>query len=157
MEIRRFQPDDGEQIAQLFHETVREVNRRDYSEAQVRAWAPDDLHFRDWVAVCGGCLTYVAVIDGAIAGFAELEPNGHIGCFYCHKKYQRCGVGRKLYATLEKHALDLQLNQLWTEVSITAKPFFEHMGFIVVREQEVYCRGAQFVNYAMQKSLTNHL
>jgi putative acetyltransferase len=30
---------------------------------------------------------YVADDEGVIAGFGELEPNGHIDCFYCHKKY----------------------------------------------------------------------
>ncbi|MGH2415760.1 MAG: hypothetical protein ACRDEA_19130 [Microcystaceae cyanobacterium] len=37
MEIRLFRTQDTEQIAQLFHETVREVNIRDYSNNQVKA------------------------------------------------------------------------------------------------------------------------
>ncbi len=41
MKIRLFDRQDAEQIAQLFHETVREVNIRDYSNNQVQAWAPD--------------------------------------------------------------------------------------------------------------------
>jgi putative acetyltransferase len=153
MEIRLFQPQDADQVAQLFHDTVHEVNRRDYSEAQVRAWAPDDIHFRDWARICSNRFTYLAVQDGAIAGFAELERNGHIGCFYCHKNFQRCGVGRQLYEAIELKALELNLNSLWTESSITARPFFEHMGFIVSKEQQVFCRGAQFINYAMHKQI----
>ena len=37
MIIRLFQPQDVEQIAQLFHNTVRLINLKDYSLAQVRA------------------------------------------------------------------------------------------------------------------------
>ncbi|MFM5900284.1 MAG: hypothetical protein ACKPJH_04260 [Dolichospermum sp.] len=39
------------------------------------------------------------------------------------------------------------------EVSITAKPFFQHWGFTVVKEQEVERRGIKFKNYVMEKYL----
>ena len=153
IEIRLFKAQDAEQIAQLFHETVREVNIRDYSSNQVRLWAPDDLHFRNWVEVCSNRFTYVADDRGVIAGFGELEPNGHIDCFYCHKNYQRCGVGRQIYRAIEAKAVELSVSYLFTEASITAKPFFQRMGFSVVNEQEVTRRGETFINYAMEKLL----
>lgn len=153
LQIRRFQPEDADQIAQLFHQTVREVNLGDYSSEQVKAWAPDDLHFRNWAEVCANRDTYVADDAGVIAGFGELEANGHIDCFYCHKDYQRRGVGRQIYAAIEARARDLKLNRLFVEASITAKPFFERLGFMVVKEQQVTRRGVTFTNYAMEKFL----
>lgn len=167
IEIRRFEGQDAEQLAQLFHDTVRQVNLGDYTSRQVRAWAPDDLQFRDW-AVCAERFTYVAV-DSAVSyrarqggeqnlivGFGELEPSGHIDCFYCHKDYQRRGVGSQIYRALEAKAGELGLNRLFTEASKTAKPFFERMGFSVIRAQQVVCRGELFTNYAMQKQLGSH-
>ena len=47
IDIRLFQKQDAEQIAKLFHQTVREVNINDYSINQVKAWAPDDINFRN--------------------------------------------------------------------------------------------------------------
>ena len=38
--IRDAAPDDDERLIALFRASVREAARRDYSEAQVRAWAP---------------------------------------------------------------------------------------------------------------------
>jgi putative acetyltransferase len=152
--IRLFQPHDADQIAQLFHDTVREINVRDYSIAQVKAWAPDDLHFRNWVEVCSNRFTYVAEHKGTIAGFAELELNGHIDCFYCHKNYQRCGVGSQLYGEIEAKAVELSVDRLFVEVSITAKPFFQRMGFIAVTEQRASCRDETFVNFVMEKFLS---
>lgn len=154
IKIRLFAAPDAEQVAQLFHETVREVNARDYSSAQVRAWAPDDVHFRDWAAVCASRFTYVAEEAGAIAGFAELEPNGHIDCFYCHKDYQRRGVGSQLYQAIEAKALELLISRLFVEVSTTAKPFFQRMGFALIEEQTAPCRGETFINFAMEKTLS---
>lgn len=153
MQVRLFEPQDAEQIARLFHETVRQVNIRDYSVNQVNAWAPDDLYFRDWVKVCSNRFTYVVDDQGVIAGFGELEPNGHIDCFYCHKNYQRCGVGSQIYRAIETKASELSLKRLFVEVSTTAKPFFQHVGFTVVNEQRVSRRGETFVNYVMEKLL----
>ena len=153
IKIRLFQVADAAAIAQLFHDTVHEVNRRDYSKQQLQAWAPDDLNFRNWDEVCANRFTYVAEEDGTIAGFGELEPNGHIDCFYCHKNYQRRGVGRQIYQAIEAQAIQLDLDRLWVEASITAQPFFEQMGFTTVKEQTVTRRGQAFINYVMQKPL----
>jgi putative acetyltransferase len=153
LKIRSFAAADVTQIAQLFHETVREINRCDYSNQQIQAWAPDDLNFRNWLEICSARSTYVAEIADTIVGFAELETNGHIDCFYCHKHYQRCGVGTQLYHAIETEAMTLKLPHLFTEASITAQPFFQRLGFTIVREQQVSCRGEAFTNYVMQKVL----
>lgn len=154
--IRRFQPQDAHQIAQLFHDTIRQVNVRDYTLDQVKAWAPDDLNFRDWVTACSSRLTYVADDNGVIAGFGELETNGHIDCFYCHKDYQGQGVGRRIYQAIETTALDLSCPRLFVEASITARPFFERMGMIQLREQQVWRRGQFLTNIVMEKRLSIH-
>ncbi len=151
LKIRLFRPEDTPQIARLFYDTVRKINIKDYSIAQVKAWATDDLYFRNWTEICSSRFTYVAEKQGLIVGFGELEANGHIDCFYCHKDYQRCGIGSIIYRTIEVKAKKLQLNLVFTEASITAKPFFERMGFVIVGEQQVSCRGENFINYRMEK------
>ncbi|WP_414756472.1 GNAT family N-acetyltransferase [Anabaena sp. CCY 9910] len=153
MKIRLFHIQDAEQIALLFHQTVREVNIRDYSNNQVIAWAPDNIHFRDWAKICSERFTYVADDQGVIAGFGELELNGHIDCFYCHKNYLGMGVGRKIYSAIETKADELGISRLYTEASITAKSFFLRMGFSIIREQQVERRGEYFINFAMEKFL----
>ncbi len=157
MLIRLFQKQDSDRIAQLFHNTVREVNIRDYSPEQVKAWAPDDLYFKDWTENCSNNFTYVAEEEGEIIGFAQLEANGHIDCFYCHKDYQRCGVGTRLYRAIEAKALELKIDRLFVEVSITARAFFKSRGFKVLKEQQVACRGEKLTNFVMEKSLAKYL
>lgn len=157
--IRLFRPQDATQIAQLFHNTVRTINRQDYSLNQVKAWAPDDLYFRDWVKVCASRFTYVAENisgngdqkQGIIIGFAELEIDGHIDCFYVHKDYQSRGVGKSLYQAIESQALKLDCDRLYTEASITAKAFFQRQGFALEQEQQIEVRGEVFKNYRLSK------
>ncbi|WP_414619571.1 GNAT family N-acetyltransferase [Calothrix sp. CCY 0018] len=151
IEIRLFDKQDAEQIAKLFHQTVREININNYSIDQVKAWAPDDIYFRDWASVCSERFTYVADDNGTIAGFGELEFDGDIDCFYCHKNYQRMGVGSKIYHAIEAKARELKIHRLYTEASITAKPFFLRMGFSIMKKQQVERRGESFINYAMEK------
>jgi putative acetyltransferase len=153
LEIRLFQKEDSIQIAQLFHQTVREVNSKDYSTVQVEAWAPEQLNFRNWEQICSSRFTYVAVDRGMILGFAELEPDGHIDCCYCHKNHQRQGIGKSLYRSIEAKAIALNLQLLFVEASITAKPFFQALGFELIKQQEVICRGQVFINFVMEKSI----
>lgn len=153
IKIRPFKKSDADQIAQLYHDTIRQINRADYSEQQVKAWAPDDLHFRDWEKTCSQKHTFVAEEKSKVVGFAELEQNGHIGCFYSHKDYQGQGIGAALFEHLLKEAPALGVHQLTADVSITAKPFFEKIGFEVVEEQQVMLRGETFTNYKISKSL----
>jgi GNAT superfamily N-acetyltransferase len=154
MIIRLFRPEDAEQIAHLFHDTIHAVNLGDYSPAQIQAWAPDDLYFRDWETVCGDRLTYVAEATGQILGFGELKPEGQIDCFYCHQDHIGKGVGTRIYQAIETQAKALKLSTLTVDASITAKPFFQKMGFAVIRSQQVQRRGETLTNYRMQKFLT---
>ncbi|AFY62452.1 GNAT family N-acetyltransferase [Synechococcus sp. PCC 6312] len=161
-QVRRFIPADAPQIAQLFHDTIHRINAQDYCPAQIQAWAPDDLHFCDWASRCGARITFVAIdpvpglamASDKIIGFGELESSGHIGCFYGHWQYQRRGVGRLLYQALENEAITRGLESLRVEASITARPFFERMGFSLIEPQQVFCRGQWLLTNRMLKCLT---
>lgn len=153
MIVRLFQPQDVEQIAQLFRDTVRKINIKDYSSAQVVAWSPDNIYFRDWLKICSTRFTYIAEQGGLIIGFGELEKNGHIDYFYVHYQYQSRGVGKQIYRAIENKAIELNVSRLYVEASITAKPFFIRQGFIEFKEQQVVCRGKKFINYLMEKKL----
>jgi len=43
------------------------------------------------------------------------------------------------------------LKRCYAHVSITAKPFFLHFGFNVVKEQQVNVWGVTLTNYVMEK------
>jgi putative acetyltransferase len=149
--IREFKLEDTEAIMQLFYDTVHRINVRDYSAAQVEAWAPKEMDYEQWRGRLQSKMTYIAELEGKVIGFAELEANGHIDCFYCHADYQRMGVGTALLSQCDRMAAELELEKLFTEASITSRPFFERMGFSVVTPQTVERRGVEFLNYVMVK------
>ena len=94
MKIRTYEIRDTEKIVKLFYDTVHEVNIRDYTTAQVDAWAPADTDIEIWMQSLSSKFTFVAEEGDTIAGFGELEINGHIDRFYCHKDFQRQGIGK---------------------------------------------------------------
>ncbi|NJK68084.1 MAG: GNAT family N-acetyltransferase [Microcoleus sp. CSU_2_2] len=151
MKVRTYEINDTQQIVKLFYDTVHEVNIRDYTKAQVDAWAPADIDIASWTTSLSSKFTFVAEAGAKIVGFGELEANGHIDRFYCHKDFQGKGVGTQILEQIELQAKNLGINKLFTEASITAKPFFANKGFIVIKQQEVERRGQKFINFAMEK------
>ena len=45
------------------------------------------------------------------------------------------------------------IGRIFTEASVTARPFFERRGFRVVSERRVWRQGVELTNFAMEKSL----
>ena len=154
MQIRRYQPSDAEELRQLFFDTIRTVNLRDYSEAQVQAWAPEQVDMTEWHERLAKIRPFVCVIDDVIAGYADVQPSGLIDHFYVHHQRQRQGVGRCLMQAIHDQAARLELTRLHSHVSKTARPFFEAWDFRVVKKQQVSVRGQVLTNYVMEKSLT---
>jgi len=153
MKIRKYQIDDTQQIMDLFYDTVHAINSQDYTKEQVDAWAPRKMDYEKWKKRLISRVTNVAEEDGVIAGFAELQSNGHLDCFYCRKEFIGRGVGGLLLKSVEATARKLRAPALFAEVSITARPFFERRGFQLVKEQEVVVRGVSMKNYVMSKPM----
>ncbi|MEH2287919.1 GNAT family N-acetyltransferase [Nostoc sp.] len=153
MKLRIYEIADTEEIMKLFYDTIHEVNIHDYTQEQVAAWALANMDIEVWIKSLGSKFTYVAEEQDKIIGFGELEANGHINRFYCHKDFQRKGVGKKILEQIELKANSLGVDKLFTEASITAKPFFESQGFIVIKKQEVERIGQKLINFVMEKCL----
>jgi GNAT superfamily N-acetyltransferase len=153
MQIRAFQPADTPILMQLFYDTVHQVNCCDYTPDQLDAWAPQTMSEVDWRSRLSQPMTLVAVQNAEIVGFCELALDGHIGCFYCHYQHQGQGVGTALLDHIEAIARQQSIPRLYTEASITARPFFERRGFETLGAQQVRRQGIVLRNYTMQKIL----
>ncbi|AUV85967.1 GNAT family N-acetyltransferase [Vibrio campbellii] len=151
--IRDFQEEDAPTLWALFFNTVRNVNRRDYTEQQVKAWAQEGFDSQLWLKKMISIQPFVAELNSVIVGYSDVQPSGLVDHFFCHHEYQGQGVGRSLMTHVLKQAEAKGLNRIYSEVSITARPFYEHMGFTVVNEQQIEVRGATLTNYVMERHL----
>ncbi|CAM4422971.1 GNAT family N-acetyltransferase [Paenibacillus typhae] len=156
MIIRTFTEQDISQIVTLFYDTVHSVNKQDYSQEQLNAWASyedESQRLSTWKDALSRNITLVVENNGVITGFADMTLEGYLDRLFVHKDYQRQGIAKALVNTLETEARGLGLTEIRTEASITAKPFFEQAGYKVVRQQVVERKGVKLENYLMLKSL----
>jgi len=99
-----------------------------------------------------GKMPFVAILDGHISGFMELEADGRIDAAYDHPDFQRKGVA-STFERLLAEAAECAVERRYVWASFSAGPFFEHRGFTVVRQNGVLCHGVRITNFAMQKRL----
>ncbi|MEZ8578430.1 GNAT family N-acetyltransferase [Vibrio splendidus] len=149
--IRNYQASDAKALWEIYFHTVRNINVRDYSQEQVKAWAPSDFDSELWQKCLHRIQPFVAELDGCVVGYTDLQPNGLIDHFFCHHEYQGKGVGRALMEHVFQIGSVRGVSRYFSEVSITARPFYDHLGFTVVNEQEVEMRGVKLTNYVMEK------
>ena len=153
MELRRYRSEDLPVLARLFGETVRRVNIRDYTRAQAEAWAAgeaDLLARDDWFR---RLYTLVAVVDGRIAGYGNVDDTGYLDHLFVRWDCQGQGVATALCDALEARCRELGVDAVTVHASRTALPFFLRRGYAVEREQQVPVRGQALTNYAMGKAL----
>ena len=150
-QIRPYQPGEEPLLRELFYSTVHNVNQRDYSVEQREAWAPQRYDANVWAARLAQSEPFVALHNEEIVGFADVQTDGYIDFFFCHQAYQGKGVGKALMKHLLKTGKRYGVKRFYADVSITAKPFFQHYGFEVVRQQQKEVRGAVLTNFLMEK------
>ncbi|HHU27901.1 TPA: GNAT family N-acetyltransferase [bacterium] len=150
MIIRKYRETDINEIAKLFYNTVHDVNRSDYSEEQLNAWASGNVNLESWNNSFLKNHTFVVEINGIITGFGDITTDGYLNMLYIHKNYQRQGIATAICNELEK---SINVNKISVHASITAKGFFEKKGYKVVKSQKVKRKGVYLKNYLMQKEI----
>lgn len=148
MLLRTYEPGDVEEMAALFYETVHCVNIQDYTGTQVDAWASGDVDIDAWNQSFLEHYTLVAVENGRIEGFGDMDLSGYLDRLYVHKDYQKKGIATAICDALEEK---VRPKTITVAASITARPFFEKRGYRVVREQQVERRGVLLTNFVMEK------
>lgn len=152
--VRAYRKADAEAIARLYRETVRAINARDYSPAQIAAWARPEQDAAWWrERLARYPAVFVAERRGEVAGFAETEDSGHVDCLYVHHRHQGAGIGSALLAAVEARAKGRGIRRLFADVSLTAHPFFRAKGFTVLRKTASPHLGEIFELYEMEKHL----
>lgn len=151
MHIRKANESDVDEITDLFYNTIQHVNIRDYSQKQVDDWSSWHENTDRWISKIREQYFIVAVSDDVIVGFASLAVDGYLDFMFVHKDFQRQGVATLLLYEIEKKAIEQGSTSVYSEVSITARPFFESKGYSVEKEQLKKSRNEYMINFVMRK------
>ena len=148
MFIRKYESTDCKELAELFYNTVHTINAKDYTKEQLDAWASGQVDLEKWDQSFQEHFTVVAVENGIIMGFGDIDTTGYFDRLYIHKNNQRKGIATAICDQLESKVQ----GKIVTHASVTAKPFFEKRGYKVLKEQQVVRKEIFLKNYVMEKN-----
>lgn len=153
MLIRDFRAGEEAALRSVFFSSVHELAHQDYSPEQLEAWAPRQYDERLWAQRIREIKPFVAEIEGRVVAYADLQASGYMDHFFVAGSHAGHGVGRALMAHIHQAALQRRIAELFSDVSMTAEPFFARHGFIVELRKPVVIRGVTLFNARMRKQL----
>lgn len=145
---------DIRELRRLFQDTVLTVNAKDYTPEEVKDWASCGDSTAHWEDLLSRFHFLVALNAGKqIVGFASVNGEGYLHSMFIHKDWQRKGIASALLSEMESYAGGRGAGEIISEVSITARPFFERQGYTVRKEQKARANRLELTNFVMTKKL----
>ena len=151
--LRPYVPGDTKRCAEIFRASIEELAAEDYDADQREAWASRADDVAGFGAKLAHELTLLAVIDGAVAGFASLKGADAIDMLFVDPEFARRGAGAALIEALTKLAQARAAKRLTVEASDAARPLFERHGFTAQKRNLVRIGDQWLANTTMTKAL----
>ncbi len=130
--VRLAQPTDAEGISQVILAALHSSNAQDYP-ADVIARVASNFTPDAVLALLTRRVVLVAVQDQAIVATAALDANV-VRSVFVNPMLQGQGIGRLLMLEIELRAREAGVTTLSVPSSLTAEPFYTHLGFHTVRD-----------------------
>lgn len=153
LSIRHARRSDLKEMQELFVNTITTICSEDYSAEQIKVWTSSIENKQRWTDKLTSQHFLIAELDHKIVGYASLEHNDYVDFLYVHKDYQRQGIADRLYSEIEKEAIRRKSTVLNSDVSETARGFFEKKGFKTITPQTRILQDVALINYKMTKTL----
>ena len=150
--IRPVKHSDLQEMQKMFVDTITAICKNDYTPEQIKVWTSSVENRQRWTDKLNSQYFIIAELENKIVGYASLECNNYIDFLYVHKDYQRQGIADKLYAAIEKEVIKRKMTVLNSDVSETARCFFEKKGFKIIAPKTNIINTVEIVNYKMTKT-----
>ena len=151
--IRAAKVKDVNEITTLFKETIKHINSQHYSADQIVHWMSSADDLPKWKKRIQEFYFLLAEYDEKIVGFAYLNNGNYFDGLFVHHQTQGMGIASLLSDAIETKIKADGFKSVHSDVSITAKPFFEKRGYTIEYLQEKPYRGMIFANYIVSKNL----
>jgi putative acetyltransferase len=144
---------DIKEITRLFYDTIQVINSKDYPKDEIDDWSSWYTDIDKWAEAINEHYFIVAKLDDKIVGFSSLATDGYLDFMFVHKDFQKQGIAKALLTEIENKASIQQNDRIYSDVSITAKGFFEKHGFDVEKQQMKKSKKKELVNFRMIKKI----
>lgn len=144
---------DLNDLQQIFRGTIQQTCIKDYTENQINAWLSFVHDKKKWEDKISNQYFIVAEIEEQIVGFGSLENGNQLDLLYVHKDFLRQGVATKIFQALERSVLKYGNTSMYANVSYSAQPFFESMGFHIIEKNVNIINDVEIIHHRMGKML----
>ena len=151
MKFRRAEEGDLENILSLFKANV--LANEDYNMEQREIWASSTENKTMWLNKIKDQYFMLAFIDTKLVGFSSLCSMDYVDMMYVQKDEFGKGIAKQLLENIENEAKLNDLSQLFADVSVTGRGFFEKSGYHVVKTNRNIRKGIHLKNFRMKKVL----
>ena len=118
---------DAAKISALILRAIRLTNASDYKSSEINAIC-ENFTTEMVLSKMAQRDVFVARLDREIVGTVSLG-DGKLHSMFVEPIHQNTGIGVKLAMYLEQHAMDVGLSTLRLSSSLTARSFYEKLGY----------------------------
>lgn len=159
-EIRKVNSSEAEEALDLAREVFLQFEAPDYPPEGTETFLRDIVQNDDFKEKCrkGICPIYAAFDAGKMIGIIGMRANKkHINMVFTKKAYHRQGVATSIFRYLLSDRLreDPALKELTLNSSPYGKPFYLHLGFVPLSEEQ-QMNGIRFtpMKYTIKRSVS---
>ncbi|WP_165570441.1 GNAT family N-acetyltransferase [Aeromicrobium sp. IC_218] len=136
--VRPYEPADAAATLETFTLAITRTALARYTAEQVQAWIGTPPSLGAWDEARRAVRTFVAELDGRVAGFSDVDDRGYVDRLFVHPAAARRGVAGALLDRVLAEARRAGLATLTTHASLVAEPVFARHGFEVVARETVH-------------------
>lgn len=127
-EIKRAQRSDADTAFDIRRQSIRQLCRDAYSEAQLSTWTQGSAA-DGYDALMDGHF-YLGYLDGAAVATGMFDPaSGEVGAIFVLPHLAQQGLGRAMLDFLENLARELGVLNLNLDATLNAAPFYRRCGY----------------------------
>ncbi len=131
--IRKAKQSDAKDFCNVIRTSIIKLCKMDHSDDPevLKEWLENKTieNCEKWILSIN-TNTFVAEHNGNIVGIADIGHNGHLYLCYLLPEVKGLGIGKKLLVEAEKSVLNLGLDKLTLDSTLSSKGFYEHYGYV---------------------------
>ena len=153
--IRRTKFEDMTAIMDAHRRSIIELCSKDYNQEQINCWSSVNYNGKLWSQAITHDYHISIEKHGKIEGFCHAcikdETVGEIRALFFTKEIVGQGYGRKAIGKALNYLRTKECSKVNVTGTITAKPFYEKMGFTCMQKISAETRGTNLICYNMTK------
>jgi len=138
--------------------SIIEICSKDYTPEQITKFSEVTYSSDIWKNSVNNDYHVLIEVNGVVEGMCHAgirkDGNGEILGLYFTKKIAGKGIGREVVEMAFNYLEQFNPPKIVLTGTITAKPFYEKMGFVVIGEEMSEIRGTQLQCFKMERVIS---